>query len=128
MTPNDAIHRALRLLGVVAVEETPSASEINQALASFNDMLAQWRLGGIDMGVDSLNLNEDIPVPADHNRAFPFNLAMELANEYGIEPQQASVQIANASLEMLRRAYTKPHRLRVDNELQQTYRRFGYQR
>lgn len=41
-TAGDQINRALRLLGVLAEGETPSASESNDALTALNQMLDSW--------------------------------------------------------------------------------------
>lgn len=41
-TAGDQINRALRLLGVLAEGETPSASESNDALMALNQMLDSW--------------------------------------------------------------------------------------
>lgn len=43
-TAGDQINRALRLLGVLAEGETPSASESDDALVALNQMLDSWNL------------------------------------------------------------------------------------
>ena len=44
MTANDQINRALRLLGILAEGETPSASMSQDALMALNQMLDSWNL------------------------------------------------------------------------------------
>lgn len=42
MTPNSAIKRAMRLIGAVAIGETPSAAEMADSLEALNAMLKSW--------------------------------------------------------------------------------------
>lgn len=44
MKVRDLIKRSLQLIGVLASGETPSASEMSDALVSLNNMIASWKL------------------------------------------------------------------------------------
>lgn len=216
----DLIRGAMRVLGVLAAEETPQASEVDNALTTLNEMLDSWSnerlalfatertaytltpglnphtlgVGGtfnatrplrvdraslvlassanaelplrlvsdeewrltqgktttgtpvnlwietlyptvnlwlnpVPVNADSLVLytwmqlggfgstNLSVDLPPGYARALRYNLAMELAPEYGVVPSPTAQQIANESLAALKRLNIKPNYLRADPAL-----------
>ncbi len=185
-TAGDQITRALRLLGVLAEDETPSSSMAQDALVALNQMIDSWNterlsvfntqdqvfewepgvltqtLGptgtfvgnrpvliddatyyldpgtGVSYGIKFINqqqydgiavktvtstypqvcwghiisieeltqpatLDTELHFPPGYMRAFTYNLAMEIAPEFGVEPSQQVQRIAMTSKRNLKR-------------------------
>ena len=111
------ILRALRSLGVLHSGESPSADEAADALHTLNDMLNAWRLKGIDLEYLDTDLYDVIPYPDDHIAAIRYNLAVELAAEYGVQPSQVVVAMAGSTYADLKAHYVQPDTLSVDSAL-----------
>lgn len=101
----DQITRALRMLGVVAEGETPRAEQSADALVVLNAMLAAWNNNGINLNLPSLVLTDAIPLPADHDNAIAYNLALGLAAEFGVDPKMAPAQLADSTFRALQAKY-----------------------
>jgi hypothetical protein len=89
MTALDHIKRALRMIGILAESETPDAAQGETALISLNSMLGAWETEGIRLTMPELALATTIPVPANHNDAISYGLAIRLAGEFGVTPTPA---------------------------------------
>ena len=88
------ISRALRMIGVLDIEETPSASMSTVGLKCLNEMLLRWEANNVPLGYSSqTSLSATIPVPDEALGAVAYNLAMELAPEFGATiPQIVAAQ------------------------------------
>ena len=86
MTPNDAIKSALSLIGVLAEGETPNAEQASDGLDALNDMISSWEMVGLSIGHTTVAINDTMSIPAQYNKAIKYNLALELAPNYEIEP------------------------------------------
>lgn len=84
-TALDVIKWALRKTKVLASGEAPSAQETADALEALNDMLAGWRINGIDIAHVALASGDAIDVPNDHLEAIKSNLAVRIGEEFGGE-------------------------------------------
>ena len=87
MTPNDVIKSALSLLGVLAESETPTAEQASDGLDALNDMLASWETQGLDLGHYEVDLNDEMTISPQARKGVKYNLALEIAPNYEIEPK-----------------------------------------
>jgi len=94
MTVQELITRALRLAGVLEAEETPTAAEQVDSLATFNDMLHAWALDGIYLDHTDLGWTDTLPYASEHLRAIRYALAVELCNDFNVDPKPAVVALA----------------------------------
>lgn len=96
-TVRDIATRALRLAGIVAVGETPSADQVEEALEDFRDMLEQWRDDGLDLGLrgDDLTLDTEPALDRGTFKALRYNLAVEIANDAGLGVSATTRDIAD---------------------------------
>lgn len=85
MTALDIIKGAMRLIGVLAAGEVPRAEDAQDALLSLNAMINDWQNEPlIDAELSPYDsLAEDNPLQAGYEKALKYNLAVELAPEYG---------------------------------------------
>jgi hypothetical protein len=100
-TARDVITRAYQKAHVIARGETPVAEQIEPALETFNDMLEEWRDHGIDLGLATLGLDDDVGADAGAMRAIVYNLAVELANDEHAAIPAATAAIAERSYNRL---------------------------
>src|SRR5688572_8712130 len=83
MTNSELIRRALLLAQVVAEGIPLSAEQASDGLSSLNEMLADWKESGIDLGYyPQTSVSADLPLYDDAVRAVRYNLAVSLAAEY----------------------------------------------
>lgn len=89
MTNLQMIQRAMRLINVLDSESTANATQAADGLQVLNDMLTRWEANGLPLGFSTqTNTASTLPVPDEALSAVAYNLAMELAPEYGITPSQ----------------------------------------
>jgi hypothetical protein len=117
MTALDAINRALRMLGITAEGETPSAAQAEDALFTLNSMIGAWEGEGIRLTLPTLELVTTLPVPASHNDAICYSLAMRLAAEYGKPPSPALIETQSRTFNALQAAYVQVPELTIDPSL-----------
>lgn len=92
ITALEMIADALRLVNVIDEVKQPSAEQGVNGLRSMNQLLADWERDGIRLGWHVIaSTNETLPLAAEDERGVKYNLAVEFAGEYGIEPS-AKVQ------------------------------------
>ena len=121
-TARTLITRSLRTLGVLHSGETPSAEEANDALDSLNEMLGAWIHDGLDIEfVTIASLNTVIPYPPDHESAFRYNLAVQMAPDYGIAVTPVIAAMAQQGYDRMRREYLNPPELVTDDALLPAY-------
>ena len=107
-TAHDVIKRSLRMIGELAAEtgEAPSSAAAEQALATLNAMLAGWENKGVRLAADTLTLASTVPVPASHDDAVAFGLAVNLAAEWGQDVSPAVAGRAAEEFAALQAAYS----------------------
>lgn len=92
MTALEMIADALRLVNIIDEVKAPSAEQTANGLRTMNQLMADWERDGIRIGWNVVaSANDTIPLEAADERAVKYNLAVEFAGEYGIEPS-AKVQ------------------------------------
>ena len=107
-TARDVIYGALRLLGAIQSGETATAEEAADALETLNQMLHAWRDQGIDLEHADLALNDTLPFQDNHLAAIRYCLALEVAPEFGIQPNPVIVDRADAYFRGLQAFYCDP--------------------
>lgn len=110
-TALDIVRRSMRLIGVLAEGEVPTAEQASDALAALQGMIGEWETRGLRLGalVDStIALSGDLPLPPTHLNAMVFNLAVAIAPEYGrSDALQAVVPQAERSFRALQGIYAR---------------------
>lgn len=100
--------RAARLIGVLADGEQLSANQTADMLTAMQSMLASWESEGITLSGlvgATLAAATELPLPATHDDAVQFNLAMMLAAEYGVQPSPIVVDRADKTFRVLQGSY-----------------------
>lgn len=82
-TASDTITRALRMINVVAIGETPGAGYSSDALEVLNDMLHGWAKTGVDLGHITMALGDTHRTHDSFLEGIRANLAVRLAGQYG---------------------------------------------
>lgn len=91
------VTRALRTAGVLASGETPTADELQDALATLRAMLAQWEHRGVVIGApNTITASTDLPLAAREELCAVQMLAVMLAPEYGRTPSPVLVAAAES--------------------------------
>lgn len=106
-TVSDIVRRAMKLATVLDDEETPEASELSDGVDSLNDLLSSWMDEGISICNGGLVASDTFPVDGKEARAVKFNLAVEIAPEYGKVLDPLVVNTASELLTWLRTKYVK---------------------
>lgn len=108
MTARDVIEGAMRLLGILQANESAEASEAADGLQALNDMLHEWPF---DLQHEDLSLTDDLRTPPNHYRGIRYNLAVELAPEFGRQIPPAVAKVADETYRQLCNEYANPARL-----------------
>jgi hypothetical protein len=110
-TARATITTALRSAGIYAAGEAPSSPDMEQGLECLNDMLAAWDIEGVQLGLSTLALDDELAVPASHNKAIQDNLASDLAPIFGVALSPRIERSAVDGKSMLLALYTNPPEL-----------------
>lgn len=109
MTTRDLVERALRIIGVLAVDETAPGEYAEIGLAAYNAMIASWRLYGIDLYSADQGLNEDIDLPPEYLEPAAYILAARLQPEFSLP---RTIDDAR-HLRLIRANYAGPENVRM---------------
>lgn len=116
-TARSVVNRALRMLGVIDPDETPSATMADNALEALNAMVHAWKGQKVDVGHEDWTLDDDVTVEVDpmHVNGMTALLAIDMLPEYpGRQLSPAVKLIADGGWEALKAAYTDSS---VDSDL-----------
>lgn len=103
-TARDIVTRALRKRRILAVGQSPEASELADGLSDLNDMLSAWRIDGIDIGHVTLAASDTLDVPDDHILTIVLSLA-ERMSDYGGQMDPADIVTAEQGRRALQAQY-----------------------
>ena len=83
-TARDVVNFALRKIVGNGID--PDFTEADDALERLNDMIAFWRIDGLDIGIpDPLALGDILKIPDEYVTALKFNLRVSCHDHYGAE-------------------------------------------
>lgn len=85
-TLNDICERAMRKIGVVAIDEPMTADQGLHAQEAYNAMVAGWGLRGVEAPVAAVSLQDQFPFPPRFEEAVTYLLADALAMDYARPP------------------------------------------
>ena len=87
--------------------------------------LLEWHFVSVDELTNPATLNTSLWFPPGYLRAFAYNLAMEIAPEFGVEPSQQVVRIAMTSKRNLKRINNPDDIMSLPYSLIATRQRFN---
>lgn len=91
------IERALRLLTVLDINASANAKQSEIGIKALNEMLIRWEANNLPLGFTSqTSAAATIPVPDEALSAVAYNLAVELAPEFGVMPSALVMSAAGA--------------------------------
>ena len=125
-TARNLITKSLRLIRVIADEETPTSSQATDGLDVFNDMMHGLKAHGADVGWQSLSLDDEVPLPPEHIRSVRYLLAVDLAPEYSTQVTPEVAIGAEEGMRTMQSAYRRIGKLRPDEGLENRITRHGY--
>lgn len=98
------IARSLRLLRVVDSDEAPEARQAEDALEALNAMMCRWEADGVALGWAQVDaVTDDLPLPPEAINAVVFNLCIDIAEEYGVDPSASIERRAAEGLAAVKR-------------------------
>ena len=115
-TVQDIITRALRKIGVGAVDETPSDADLAKGLVDYNSMIHAWTLAGVDLSHTDQVLTDTFSLGDAYQEGVVYNLAARMSPDYTVPAnfdaddwfrkfQAANMTIAKVTLD---RALSEP--------------------
>jgi hypothetical protein len=116
ITAIDMITDALRLVNVIDENETPSAEQGVSALRTLNQLMRDWEADGIRLGwVTIEELSDELQIRPMDERGIKFNLAVELAGGYGIDPLPWVAENAHKSYSRLAKGAIQHTEMSLDH-------------
>jgi len=100
-TGKDIVESALRKIRVKASNTPLTTDEQNDGLEVLNDMLAEWRYDGVDLGVTSVTSGAT-DLPDWSLSAVKSGLAIRLGAEYGVAVSDSLQLTASSSVTLIR--------------------------
>lgn len=116
-TARTVVTGALKLLGVLAAGESPSAADAQEALDELNKMAFAWEAKNVYTGWLEVALDDAFPLEARHQAGVEAMLAEHLQPQYGNPLTEYAVQRAKEGWTLLFADYHTPELLRTDDAL-----------
>lgn len=119
-TIQDICTGALRKLGVVSANETPSTNDAGFCLSELNDMMAEMPAHQIYLNWTALGLSDTFPLDSKHEGGVKAMLAVRVSPGFGGDALLSAVLVrqANDGYSRLFGDYHRPDELAVDDGLQ----------
>jgi hypothetical protein len=115
-TLNDICERAMRKIGVVAIDEAMDADQAKHAAETYNAMVSGWALKGVNAPVSPVSLTDAFPFPPRFEQAVTFILADTLAQDY----ERPGVSMAQQSMADITAYFHVVPRVRMPRALTRT--------
>lgn len=120
------IDRTLRVLRVLDASEAAEGEDAATAIQALNALCTRWEASGLAMAwVNVASPADDLPAPDEAENAIVYNLALDIAPEYGVRPDEATVEAASRYLMALRRDRMASNLLRSSPALPLSTARYG---
>lgn len=116
-TARTIVTRALKRAHVVASGTTPAGEQLAEGLDSLNDMLDAWHDEGIPTGIKGLTADQALDIDGGAIRAIIDNLAVELADDQGLEVSQLLLTRAERGRASLIARYRGTRPAKIDGAL-----------
>lgn len=115
-TARDVCDFALRK--IVGNGETADATELSDALERLNDMIALWRIDGLDIGIAAVLASADqIDIPDPYVAALKYNLRLAVHDHYSAALSPLDVALADDSKRLVRNSLFKVAQLGMPGSL-----------
>lgn len=90
MKVENLIARSLRLIQVIDPQQSVKATDMATGIDALNGMMARIEADGTALGWSPVaNPSDDLPLADEMTQAIAYNLAVNLASEYGVTPLPA---------------------------------------
>lgn len=90
MKVENLIARSLRLIQVIDPQQAVKATDMATGIDALNGMMARIEADGTALGWSPVaNPSDDLPLADEMTQAIAYNLAVNLASEYGVTPLPA---------------------------------------
>lgn len=100
----DLISRALRILTVIPIGDPVPSEYTDASLVALNAMMARWEADGITVGWTAVSSpGATLTVPAEAEQAIAYNLAANLASEFGFPITDLIVAMADGEYRRIQR-------------------------
>lgn len=106
MTVAELIHAAFRL--VINKSDTPTDQEYADGLEALQVMQGQWKTKDYLAYIPYSSKDSKVLHPPEYLSPLKYNLAIEIAGEYGVEPSSVVVARAKSGLANLRNKAAMP--------------------
>ena len=120
-TALEAVRAAMLELGILQTQEEPSADEASDGLDLLNGMLGAWELDGIRLAHVGLALDDTLPYPSNHYMPVVYNLAVEMATQFGVDLRPDTASKASNGYRNLQNYYLDLQPMSVDDALNSYY-------
>lgn len=122
-TVRELVGRAYRLAGITDALDGDDATEpeMQDGLDAINQMMAEWRTRSVPIPHSTFTLDDTLPYREHTMRALAYNLAVELAGEFGVQPSPVIVSIADQSFRSLQNMAHNPPKMQVDPAIHPYY-------
>lgn len=108
-TAQTIVNRALRLCKVIDANGVAEASEAEDALATLNEMLAEWHVAEIGLPDYTMALlTTEFAGDAADMAAIAYALAVRVAPEYGAPLAEETLALSEITMGRLRLRYFQP--------------------
>lgn len=118
----DVVTRALRVIGVAAVDRPAEAEETAVAFQALNDMLAGWKAFGVDIEhvdyADTADTFETALLTSEYRDHVVYLLARRVAPEFGVALTGEAMQAAEMAQQAIYSGFHEATDLVVDRGLQ----------
>lgn len=105
MTLIELIKESLLNLNVIDITQAPDPEQGVSSRSKLNQMLALWRLDGVDLGwYPQADMDAEVPLDEAYQLAVSSNLAIFMAPSYGVQTSPELQAIASGTFDAMAKA------------------------